>query len=156
MQQVKEKAALILHFYRASPAPCRFLTMQSALTPLLTALCPVKMPHVLNCTAGPPFWCSVHQTNFQCNMVIAEQLCVICRVIRHQEGEAVGAVCLNLTKCPGLASVQPSNAEQSSPFGQALASALRFLGGRCVELPLHMPTVSAIYGCCLCLWHWMA
>ncbi len=69
------------------------------------------------------------------------------RVVRHSEGEAVGTVCLNLTKCPGPAAgskLESQPADQASPFGQALAAALRFLGRRCVELPMSMQTVSIL------------
>ena len=71
---------------------------------------------------------------------------VICRVHRHQGEEAIGAICLNLTRCPGSAAAAGSKQalqapQQGSVFGQALAAALRSLGKRCVELPLAMQAV---------------
>lgn len=69
---------------------------------------------------------------------------MLCRVIRHQEGEAVGTVCLNLTRCPGRMAGSKSGvsaSEQGPSWGPALAAALRSLGKRCVELPLTMQGV---------------
>ena len=66
-------------------------------------------------------------------------------MVRHQEGEAVGAVCLNLTKCPRhiiTSEQEAAGPKRPSSFGRALAAALRFLGRRCVELPLVMQAVS--------------
>ncbi|KAK9820667.1 hypothetical protein WJX74_003228 [Apatococcus lobatus] len=71
---------------------------------------------------------------------------LVSKVTRHQEGDAVGTVCLNLTRCPGPSAGGNSNtsaSEQGSGFGQALAAALRGLGKRCVELPLTMQGLNA-------------
>ena len=90
-------------------------------------------------------WLCQESSILFCYVLLRIDRPVACRVVRHQEGEAVGTVCLNLTKCPGRMAGSKSTAPssvQAPGFSQALAAALRSLAKRCVELPLTMQGVS--------------